>query len=485
VVFDGLVGYKRVGGVDGSTLVPDLASALPEPTDNGRAYTFRLRKGIKFADGRALKASDVRSSLERLFNANPAEPEFYEGILGAGACRKRPKDCNLSTGVIADDNTGSVTIRLRAPDPDFLNKLAMPWASIVPTGTPARGKTPIPGTGPYWIAEYEPGRRLRLVRNRHFRVWSKAAQPEGIPDEILLDTVGDADAGLTAVQRGRADISNVPPDRLPEVRTRYASQLHVTPRAGGFFLALNTKRPPFDEIRARRAVAFAVDRARLVQGVGGNDIAATTCQLLPQGLAGYRRYCPHTVRPTDGGPWAGPDLERARDLVAQSGTKGMQVDVLGVGGKGFFPALTTVLHDTLQQLGYRTSLQRKPDLDSYFPAMYAGAARVEAALQGWFIAYPAPGGFLPGLLSCDGAPYACNDPAIDRKIRRVIELETRNPHAANEAWSRLDRDVVDNAFMIPVITVNAIDFVSKRVGNYQRHPVYGILISQLWVSRDS
>ena len=96
---------------------------------------------------------------------------------------------------------------------------------------------------------------------------------------------------------------------------------------------LNTKRPPFDDARARRAVAYAVDRGRLVEGLGGSDLAAPTCQLLPPNFPAYRRYCPYTVRPTEGGAWTAPDLERARKLVAESGTKGMRVDVLGVAGR--------------------------------------------------------------------------------------------------------------------------------------------------------
>ena len=139
VVYDGLVGFKRVGGADGNTLVPDLASALPDPTDNDTTYTFRLREGIKFADGSELKASAVRYSLERLFKVHSPRPDFYEGIVGGAACVKQPERCDLSKGVVTDDDTGIVTIRLREPDPDFLYKLALPFASVVPTGTPADG----------------------------------------------------------------------------------------------------------------------------------------------------------------------------------------------------------------------------------------------------------------------------------------------------------------------------------------------------------
>jgi YVTN family beta-propeller protein len=488
VVYDGLVGFKRVGGTDGNTLVPDLATALPAPTRNGRTYTFRLRKGIKFSDGRELKASAVRYTFERMFRAHITPTGFYEGIVGGPACGKQPKRCNLSKGVLANDGRGIVTIRLRAPDPDFLYKLALSYAFVVPTGTPATGKGAVLGTGPYRIAEeYNPKRRVRLVRNRHFRLWSKAAQPEGIPDEIMLELAGTTNAQVTAVKRGREDyLLDFPSNRLQAARTRYASQLHITPKAETSFVVLNTKRPPFDDERARRAVAYALDRGRLVEVSGGNDVAAPTCQLLPPNFPGYQRYCPYTVHPTEGGAWTAPDLQRARKLVAASGTTGMRVDVIGTSGTNALSALTTSLVQTLRRLGYSTSVKRQP-VTRYFSGspgsgFWSASGRVEAAVSGWSTDYPAPSDFMISNLACSHelAGYFC-DPVLDRKFRKTAELQSRNPQAANEAWARLDREVVDRAIIVPVITPQAADFVSKRVKNYQRHPVFGMLVGQVWV----
>ena len=207
VVYDGLVGFKRVGGTDGNTLVPDLASALPDTDRQRQDVHVPVARGHQVR--RRPRARGIcrpllaRAAVQR----EPAGPSFYEGIVGGPACRKQPERCDLSKGVVTDDDTGIVTIRLRAPDPEFLYKLALPFASVVPTGTPATGERPVPGTGPYRIAEYTPNRRVRLVRNPHFKVWSKAAQPEGIPDEIVLELGGTVDAQLTAVQRGRADVA--------------------------------------------------------------------------------------------------------------------------------------------------------------------------------------------------------------------------------------------------------------------------------------
>jgi hypothetical protein len=88
-----------------------------------------------------------------------------------------------------------------------------------------------------------------------------------------------------------------------------------------------------------------------------------------------------------------------------------------------------------------------------------------------------------GNLTCSSrnvSGYFC-DPALDRKLHETAELQSRDPKAANEAWARLERQVVDSAIIVPVITPEATDFVSERVGNYQRHPLFGMLISQVWV----
>ena len=135
---DGLVGFKYVGGSDGTQLVPNLATSLPTPTDAGKTYAFQLRKGIRFSNGAEPKASDVRATFERFFKAKHRRrrPGYYTSIRGGAACTKQPKACDLSDGIVTDDEAGTVTFCLTAADPEFLYRLAIPLASIVPAGTP-------------------------------------------------------------------------------------------------------------------------------------------------------------------------------------------------------------------------------------------------------------------------------------------------------------------------------------------------------------
>lgn len=478
---DGLVGFKRVGGVEGNTLVPNLATALPPPTDGGRAYTFQLREGVRFSNGRVVKASDVRFTMERIFEAPSPALDLYAGIVGGSACKEKPSRCDLSRGVVADDAARTVTFRLREPDPEFLYKLAMPMAFVVPGGTPLLGARPVPGTGPYRIARFERGRLVRLVRNGHFRAWSTAAQPPGIPDVIEWRRAPGHGAQLAALQDARADVSDIPLSGFPQhllddARTRFPAQVYVTPRPATMLAQLNTTRPPFDSLAARRAVAFAVDRARLVELAGGSAVVQPTCQVYPPSFPGYRPYCPHTAG-SAGDAWTAPDLARARDLVRRSGTHGMRVDMI-TESSPLFSSAAEVVADALRLLGYRVALRTYSGFGPYFDAYGSVADSVELAFNGWIEDYPAPSSFITGLFACN--PYFC-DRAVDTRARGLLALQARDPQLATEQWARLERELVERAIAVPLANPKQVVFVSKRVGNFQHHPVLGTLIGQLWV----
>ena len=185
---DGLVGYRRTGGVAGDELVPDLAVALPEPTDKGLTYTFHLRSGIRYSTGVPLRASDFRRGLERAYKVGGGPVGDLSLIVGSRQCQAHPATCDLSRGIVADDSMNTVTIHLTKPDPDLFAQLTLPAAYPVPRGTrvhlPART---VPGTGPYEFRTYSPDLskkrqahgQLVLTRNPYFRQWSAAAQPTG------------------------------------------------------------------------------------------------------------------------------------------------------------------------------------------------------------------------------------------------------------------------------------------------------------------
>ena len=114
---DSLTAFTQVGGLPGTRPVPDLATSLPAPTDGGRTYTFQLRPGIRYSNGRPVQAADFRSTFERFYALRSPVTE-YDGIVGGAQCRTHPR-CDLSRGIVADDVAHTVTFHLTGRTPTF------------------------------------------------------------------------------------------------------------------------------------------------------------------------------------------------------------------------------------------------------------------------------------------------------------------------------------------------------------------------------
>lgn len=330
---DGLVAFEPIGGTN-ATLVPDLATSIPTPTDGGRTYTFELRSGIGYSNGEVVAPADFRRALERGFALNKvAHESLYGGLVGAEACGKEPRTCDLSGGIVTDDVTGTITFHLVGPDPEFLYKLTLPFAYPVPPSLPdEHQKTAgIPGAGPYMLEAPMTREGLARVRNPHFRVWSPAAQPDGYADRIEWAFGVEPQAQVEAVAAGDADLAfdASASDRLEDIFVRYAAQVYASPKPQTLFVVLDTEAPPFDHAEVRRAMNLVIDRARVVEIFGGEGTMRPTCQQLPPNFPGYEPYCPYTMEPGPGGEgvWAAPsvDIEEAREIVRRSGTAGMRV----------------------------------------------------------------------------------------------------------------------------------------------------------------
>jgi peptide/nickel transport system substrate-binding protein len=489
--YDGLLAFKKAGGDAAFTVVPDLAEAIPRPTNGGKTWTFKLRKGIKFSNGQAVTVKDVVASFQRIFKVkSPTSGGFYSGIVGAKACLAKPAGCTLEGGVSADAKAGTVTINLVAPDPELKYKLAVPHASILPASAPSSdgGTKPIPGTGAYYFASYNPNKQLVLKRNPHFKEWSKDAQPDGYPDQITQSFGLTVEAQITAIQNGQADwtLEAPPADRLNELGTKYAKQTHVNTLTAFWYAPMNVNLPPFDNLKARQAVNFAIDRNALVKIFGGPNLAAPSCQVLPPGFPGHTDYCPYTKSP--GATWSAPDLAKAKQLVKQSGTAGQKVAVLSADDE-VNKAVAVYLQSVLNQIGYKASV--KPISGNiFFTYAQNTKNKVQINVQQWYQDYPAASDFLNILFGCDsfhpGSDSSINiagfcDKKIDKQMKHALKTALENETAANKEWTKIDKAVTDASPMATLFTPKHIDFVSKRVGNFTFSKQFYWLVSQSWV----
>jgi peptide/nickel transport system substrate-binding protein len=492
LAYDGLVAYRRTGGTTFGPLVADLAADLPEPSADGRTYVFTLRRGIRFSNGAALEPEDVRASIEDLLRRHGRElPNFFAAIVGARRCARSPRACDLSSGIVTDARERTVTLRLTRPDPDLLYKLASPLAYVAPAEQPFRPDHEPPGTGPYRIDEFEPTRGVELTRNPHFRVWSQDARPDGLADRILVRVSEDGPEQVAAVERGELDVvtlagafgASIPSDAIEALFTRHPERLHTSATPSLFYLWMNVHEPPFDDVRVRRALNYAVDRELVAELEGGDPLALPACHHVAPGHPGYAPECAYTRGPRRGGIWRGPDMERAQSLIERSGTAGRRVtvsvpeDKLRVG---------RYLAQLLARLGYRSRLRDRGPYSDYHGYVADSRNRAQVGTDGWAADIPSPTDFTTPFTCANHRPRSPANVNLsqycdDRFERRIDAARSARGAEADARWHRAYRYLARSAPAAPLVNRRGAVLTSERLGNYQHHPLFGVLLDQVWV----
>ena len=282
-----LINYADATGAAGSVLAPEDAVAMPTISADGKTYTFKVKSGLKYSDGATIKASDFAYAINRAANPSMQSPvvPFITDIVGLQAVVDK-KATNVS-GVVAKGDT--LTIKLTQKDGGLLNKLAMPFfCAIEPSKTPInpQGVTTLPGSGPYYIASRDIGKQLVLKLNPYY----KGTRPHR--SSTIVFTMN------TAQQQTYLEVSNGTyaadptgldsPTAAADLAQKYGinkTRFFVNPLQETDYLALNTARPAFSSLAARRAANYAIDRPAVLRTRGYLPGKRTT-QILPPALAG-------------------------------------------------------------------------------------------------------------------------------------------------------------------------------------------------------
>ncbi len=491
VLNDGLVTFRKAAGEPSNDIVPDLASDMPKISEDGKTYTFKLRKGVKFSNGQEVTLRDVVASFERLFKVgNPNSSLWYSVIKGGDKCVETPPTCSLAEGVVANEADGTVTFNLTQPDADFLYKLAVPFGSILPADTQPSdlGTTPPAATGPYMITSYDPQRGMELKRNPEFKVWNEDAQPDGYVDEIKYSFGVKPEDAVTAIQNDQMDwmYDSPPADRLKEISSESADQIYINPSFAMYAAEMNTNIAPFNNKDVRQALNFAVNRRAAINIYGGPRLADANCQVLPVDFPGYKGYCPYSKNP--GEKWGGPDMEKAKALMERSGQIGQKVTVT-VGDAGVDPQTGTYLVSVLNDLGLQATLKV---ISANIQWTYAQNSNnnVQITLNTLWQDYAAPADFLQVLFNCssfhpgsDASPNIsgyCNN-AVDAKMEQAMKAALTDVAASHEMWSAVDHDITDDAPWATLYSPKLLYFVSKRLKNFTYSNQARMVFSKVWL----
>src|SRR4051794_23766994 len=459
-VYTPLLTYARASGAAGAKLIPGLARDLPRIDKGGHRYTLFLRPGLEYSDGFPVKASDFRFAVERLFRINSVGSSFYTGIVGAEAFAKTKK--GGISGIETDDRSGRIVIHLLEPSGTFEYILGLEYGALLPPDTPAEDTTahPPPGTGPYVITEVRPGRSWEYARNP---AWAKVngealpQLPDGHVDKIRFTVQSNPSSQVDEVEQDRVDwMKNPPPpERYAAVKSRYeGTQFRQEPTISVYYFWLNTKRPPFDDVRVRRAVNYAVDPVAL--GRIYARLGQPTQQVLPPQMPGYRKFelDPH-------------NLATAKQLIARAHPADRQVTVW----TNALPPNNEAgeyLQQVLEQLGFDVKLKVISG-STYFTVIGTRSTPdLDAGWSNWLLDYPHPNDYFQPQLSGESIVPTSNtnwaefdDPKVNAKIRELA-LQQLGPKQERE-YAGLDREVMEEAPWVPFGTLNLGTFVSDKV----------------------
>ena len=455
-----LLTYAHAGGEAGSQVIPGLARAMPKVSDGGRRYALTLRRGLRYSDGSPVRASDFAFAVERMFRLNSSGSPFYTDIVGAEAFAKTKK--GGIPGIRTDDASGEIGIELAKPRGTFTNELALPFVAPVPSDTPVEDLTAHPpsATGPYEITRSQPGRGWEYERNPQWRANNAKLLPElpgGHMDKIRVTVIRNSSTQVNDIEQGTFDwMGNSPPaDRYAAVKDRYeGTQFRVEPTVSNYFFWMNTSTAPFDDVRVRQAVNYAIDPEALERIYAGQLVGLQ--QVLPPGMPGYGRFelYPH-------------DMEKAKRLIAEVKPADRSITVW-TDSESPNNEAGEYLADVLSKLGFDAKL-KIVNADSYIGVIGNDSTPdLDIGFAAWFQDYPHPNDFFQPLLdeasltptnTTNLARFA--DPAISATIERLGEKQLDSQ--VEGEYAALDREVMEQAPWAPYGASTFPTFVSSAV----------------------
>jgi peptide/nickel transport system substrate-binding protein len=478
LVYTPLITYPRTGTDKDSSLIPGLAEEMPTVSEDGTTYELTLRKGLKYSDGSAVKASDFEHAIKRVLNLESGGSAFFLGITGAQDFVEAG-ECNGDiAGIETDDQSGAITINLDAPDGSFSHVLSMWFAALVPSDTPCRNLTeePPPGVGPYMFTESVPNRQFVMEKNPNFPDLGPDIPPGNI-DTITTKIIKSAQRQAQDVISGELDYMQDPPpaDLKPEVQAEYSDRYEEITTASTYYVFMNHRVPPFDKPEIREAVNFGIDKPALARLFAGE--LAPGCSFLPPGVPGFDEAMDVEECPW-GNPNEPPDLERARQMIEDAGEAGTKVTVYG-NNDDPTDKVTAAIADQLTKMGFEAE-PRILDGGVYFQTIGSAEEEAQIGFANWFQDFPHPKNFM---FLVDGASIQptlnqnfgnVDDPEITKGIAELNQ-EPEITDEVTERWRELNVQLVEEGHVVPYGHRKLATFLSERMDfdNCRRfHPVY-------------
>lgn len=472
LLYRGLTMQAAGDADDPNAIVPDLATGLGEASDDGLTWTYTLKDDIFFDDGAPITSAEMEFGISRAWDPQIGigspylksvidAPEDYQGPYVSG---------DLPTIETPDAKT--IVFHLKAPFPEFDNVLAQPNAVPFPVGSGGGDEfiNDVIASGPYTLDAYTPGSTITLVRNEHWEPETDEVR-KAYPDQWQFDIGIDGatiDERMIAGQGAdqNAIAGKIAGATLPRIQTPQLKERAITaPAYCTTYMSLNTTKPPFDDVRVRQAVNWALDRASIQNASGGNQLADVATTIIPPAVSGHLDY---DLYPSDG---SSGDVDEAMALLEEAGMGDGFEFTLDIRTNPVAQAQAEAVQQGLERIGATVKLN-VIDTSIYYETIATPSQQNNAAITGWCPDWASSAStFIPPLF--DGAAIAekgnqnlaqLDDPAVNERIAEIRAMT--DVDAANEAWGELDEQIMELAPIAPMVFENGIFLPGENIAGY-------------------
>ncbi|MFC2001525.1 peptide ABC transporter substrate-binding protein [Chloroflexota bacterium] len=446
---------------------PDIAQKW-QISDDGRTYTFYLRQGVRFHNGREVKADDFKYSWERACSPGTGShvaATYLGDIVGVSEVLAG-RATEISGVRVVDDYTLQVTID--APKSYFLSKLTYPTALVVDIANVESGREwwrQPNGTGPFKFKEWDENNLLVLERNELYY-----GELAGVKSVVFHLWGG---VPMNMYETGEIDVTSVDLNYIDKVTDKagpFHRELDIVPELSFFYIGFNTTKPPFDDVNIRRAFSQAIDKDKLVSLVFRNMVKRAD-GILPSGMPGFNSDL----------AGLNYDVNKARELIADSkygSVSGLPSITITISGRGGLISqdLEAIIQEWRQNLGVEVKVrQLEPQRFLY----QLKREKDEMYYIGWVADYPHPQDFLDILFHTgvenNYGEYSHSEVDV---LLEMAAVETEKKQSLI-LYQQAEQKLVDDAACIPLWFGQNYILIKSYIDGYDLNPMGITMLSEV------